>query len=171
MLTKATDLASLSCQERLPFFVNLYKMIMVHSIVALGEQVRSRSNDRSRMLTSCTYVIGDHQYTPHDILNGILRANRKTGSATEKHFKEGDARAALALKLCDLRVHFALFYATHSSPPLRVYSASKIDMQLNAAVRMFLSTDKACTVSTTNRPRSGSMLSSAGTGLTLARTV
>ena len=53
----------------------------------------------------------------------------------------GDERACLALDL-DPRIHFGLNCGAKSCPPIRVYSPTNLDSQLNRAAASFLCADE-----------------------------
>ena len=70
--------------------------------------------------------------------DGIIRGYPVNRITRTIHFKPGDYRKALRLVNPDKRIYFAISYLFQSSPDIRVYTASTIDEDLQAAGDIYL---------------------------------
>jgi hypothetical protein len=86
------------------------------------------------------YLVGEQRMSLDDIEHGILRGNRGHPFLPGPQFASRDARLAWVLPL-DARLHFALNCASRSCPPIRVYTAEKLDAQLAMAANSFVDSD------------------------------
>ncbi|KAG1682031.1 Glutaredoxin 1 [Nymphon striatum] len=101
------------------------------------------AKDRSFFFNYNFYIIGGNQYSLQDIENGVLRGNRKGVGMFSKPFNLNDQRLKVALITCEPRIHFALVCGAKSCPPIKTYSSSNIDSELEAATQSFLENDEA----------------------------
>lgn len=84
------------------------------------------------MWTNLAYNVGGLFFTLDEIEHGVLRCNKghpKDGGQPTFGVKS-DARLELVLTHFDPRIHFALNCGAQSCPPIRVYSADKLDKQV-----------------------------------------
>ena len=137
------NIDGLSRNERVAMFINIYNSLVVHGIVSRGAP--SNHFIRYKFFNNVSYVIAGHKYSLNDIENGILRANRRGMTDLSNPFSVHDPRLAVALDTPEPRVHFALNCASKGCPPIRFYSADKLDSQLNSATKAFL-TSGGCVV-------------------------
>jgi GH15 family glucan-1,4-alpha-glucosidase len=134
---KNMDLGELGDRkEKLAFWINLYNVIVIHGVVALG--VRDSVKEVRNFFRRVKYRIGDMHFSPDDIEHGILRGNRRPPNAFLKPFRGGDGRLGQTVKPMDPRIHFALVCASSSCPPIGVYTPEKIDDELDIAAMTFL---------------------------------
>ena len=130
------SLEGLSRDELVAMFVNVYNALIIHGIVIRGAPTNHFI--RYKFFNNVSYVIAGHNYSLNDIENGVLRANRKGMTDLSNPFSAKDPRLEVALKTPEPRVHFALNCASKGCPPIRFYSAAKLDAQLNLATKAFL---------------------------------
>ncbi len=81
--------------------------------------------------------VGSFVLSTEEIEHGVLRGNRPSPLAVAPPFGAEDPRRVLALPL-DTRIHFALNCGARSCPPVRRWSADRLDQELDAAVASFL---------------------------------
>lgn len=129
-------------EERLAFWINLYNTLIVDGVIALG--VKRSIAERwagIAFLRQAAYLVGGRRMSCDDIEHGILRGNRGHPFFAGRQFRASDPRRAWVVEPPDPRVHFALNCASRSCPPIRVYSAEKLNEQLDMATRNFLANE------------------------------
>ena len=82
--------------------------------------------------------VGGHGYSLDDIEHGLLRGNVPKYGKFSAPMKKSDPRLAYVPLAFDERIHFALYSACRSSPPLRVLHGEKADAELEAAARDYV---------------------------------
>ena len=122
---------------RKAFLLNVYNIAVKHAFVNVG--IPETPRQRSSFYGGVGYVIGGALYTLDDIEHGLLRANapHPSNKFASNHFKDRH-EAKYALSKLDPRIHFALNCGANSCPPIRAYSTSSIDAQLDLAASAFL---------------------------------
>jgi hypothetical protein len=134
---KKIDLRDLKTRnERLAFWINLYNVIVIHGVIALG--IRDSVKEVRNFFKRVQYQIGDLFFTPDDIEHGILRGNRRPPNSLFKLFQEKDPRFAFVIEPMDPRIHFTLVCASSSCPPIDVYTAENLDEELTLSGKTFL---------------------------------
>ncbi len=121
----------------LAFWINLYNTLVIHG--ALHFRIRRSITEIRGFFRRVAYLIGGHIYTLDIIEHGFLRENR--GHPIRifvPQLMPWDRRRRLVIRPMDTRVHFALNCGATSCPPIRHYTADKLDAELNLAVRAFL---------------------------------
>lgn len=129
----------LTTKARRAFWINLYNALVIDAVINLGIH-RSVIQGRLGILTffrRAAYQLGDQRVSLEDIEHGILRGNRGNPYLPGPHFATNDPRLAWVVPL-DPRLHFALNCGGRSCPPIRAYSAGKLDAQLDLAARGFI---------------------------------
>ncbi|XP_037096356.1 uncharacterized protein zgc:152951 [Syngnathus acus] len=137
-------LLSLSREETLAFFINIYNALVIHGYLRMGAP--KSSWQRYRFFNYVSYLIGGEIFTLQDIENGVLRGNRKGVAQFRRPFSKTDPRLQVALKDAEPLIHFALNCGAKSCPPIKTYTPQDIDKQLRTAVEAFLEDDDACDV-------------------------
>ncbi len=127
-----------SRQEKIAFWINLYNVLVIHGVIELG--IRDSVKEVRNFFKRVQYRIGDMLFSPDDIEHGILRGNSRPPNSLFRPFKGKDKRLTFIIKPIDPRIHFALVCASSSCPPIEVYTAEKIDKELNIAGETFLNT-------------------------------
>lgn len=82
--------------------------------------------------------IGPHDYSLDDIKHGLLRGNVAKPGRSRPPMQRGDPRLESMPIVFDERVHFALYSACRSSPPLRIYGYGWLDRQLEEATAAYV---------------------------------
>uniref|UniRef100_A0A912MJJ2 DUF547 domain-containing protein n=1 Tax=Haemonchus contortus TaxID=6289 RepID=A0A912MJJ2_HAECO len=125
---QSVRLKEASPDEKLALFINIYNMMTIHTTYLQGPP---RNIWDRRKLMNCTYyLIDDHKYAPHSILDGILRSNCKGLEMLWKPFGKKDARLSLILPYCEPLIHFALNNGTRSTHSLRAYTCKNVRSEL-----------------------------------------
>lgn len=122
--------------EKIAFWINLYNVIVIHAVIELG--IRGSVKEVRDFFRRVSYQIGDTTFTPYEIEHGVLRGNRRPPYALSPVFGHGDPRLAFTVEPLDPRIHFALVCASSSCPPIDVYTADKLEDELDISGRTFL---------------------------------
>ncbi|CAN9497885.1 unnamed protein product [Ophioblennius macclurei] len=143
------ELLSLSREEKLAFFINIYNALVIHGYLRLGAPTNMWQ--RYRFFNYVSYLIGGEVFTLQDIENGVLRGNRKGIAQLRRPFSKTDPRLQVALPDAEPLIHFALNCGAKGCPPIKTYSPQDIDGQLRTAAEAFLENDDACMVDSGKR--------------------
>nr|XP_046259490.1 uncharacterized protein zgc:152951 [Scatophagus argus] len=143
------ELLSLSREEKLAFFINIYNALVIHGYLRLGAPTNMWQ--RYRFFNYVSYLIGGEVFTLQDIENGVLRGNRKGISQLLKPFSKTDPRLQVALPDAEPLIHFALNCGAKGCPPIKTYTPQDIDSQLRTAAEAFLENDDGCVVDSGKR--------------------
>ena len=136
------DPASISGNERIAFWINLYNALTLDAVIALKIQNSVTEQWAGfKFFRQAAYMVGGKRMSCDDIEHGILRGNRGHPFLPGSQFHQTNPRRAWVIEPPDPRIHFALNCASRSCPPIRVYSADKLDEQLDMATRNFLADD------------------------------
>uniref|UniRef100_A0A3B5KTJ5 Uncharacterized protein n=1 Tax=Xiphophorus couchianus TaxID=32473 RepID=A0A3B5KTJ5_9TELE len=138
------ELLSLSREEKLAFFINIYNALVIHGYLRLGAPTNMWQ--RYKFFNYVSYLIGGEVFTLQDIENGVLRGNRKGIAQLRKPFSKTDPRLQMALPDAEPLIHFALNCGAKGCPPIKTYTPQDIDSQLLIAAEAFLENDDACMV-------------------------
>ncbi|XP_055071223.1 uncharacterized protein [Misgurnus anguillicaudatus] len=143
------ELQSLSHEEKLAFFINIYNALVIHGNLRLG--FPKTFWQRYRFFNYVSYLIGGEVFTLQDIENGVLRGNRKGVAQLLKPFSKNDPRLQVALSDVEPLVHFALNCGAKGCPPIKTYTPQNIDNQLHVAAEAFLENDDGCIIDDVRR--------------------
>ncbi|KAF7666775.1 hypothetical protein LDENG_00090810 [Lucifuga dentata] len=138
------ELLSLSREEKLSFFINIYNALVIHGYLRLGAPTNMWQ--RYRFFNYVSYLIGGEVFTLQDIENGVLRGNRKGMAQLRRPFSKSDPRLQVALPDTEPLIHFALNCGAKGCPPIKTYTPQDIDIQLRTAAEAFLENDDGCVV-------------------------
>ncbi|KAM6978272.1 uncharacterized protein LKV04_013673 isoform 2-T2 [Tautogolabrus adspersus] len=138
------ELLSLSREEKLAFFINIYNALVIHGYLRMGAPTNMWQ--RYRFFNYVSYLIGGEVFTLQDIENGVLRGNRKGVAQLLKPFSKTDPRLQVALPDAEPLIHFALNCGAKGCPPIKTYTPQDIDGQLRIAAEAFLENDDGCMV-------------------------
>jgi len=134
-------LETLLPEEKLPFFLNLYNALMMHSIADRGFP---KQPSRYKHAKKAVYNIGGLELSILEIEYCIIR--NKTSSPiglfsnNPPKWKPEDPKCNLAIDISDARVNFALNYGCASSVPMRIYTTENLDNMLNRNAKDYLET-------------------------------
>ncbi len=123
-------------KKDMAFWINLYNVMVIHGVIALD--IRNSVKEVPRFFRRIKYRIEGVMFSADDIEHGILRNNRRLPNSLFRPFGDSDSRNRFRIDPPDPRVHFALVCATRSCPPIDIYTAEKLDEQLDVAARTFL---------------------------------
>lgn len=143
------ELLTLTREEKLAFFINIYNALVIHGNLRLGAPTNMWQ--RYRFFNYVSYLIGGEVFTLQDIENGVLRGNRKGLAQLSKPFSKTDPRLQVALPDAEPLIHFALNCGAKGCPPIKTYTPQDIDSQLRTAAEAFLENDDACVVDSGKR--------------------
>ncbi|GMH13851.1 hypothetical protein Nepgr_015692 [Nepenthes gracilis] len=131
-------LQSLSHQEKLAFWINVYNSCMMngyleHGIPGTPEMVVA-------LMQKAAINVGGHLLNATTIEHFILRLPYHSKYTFSEGAKNDGmtARSIFGLELSEPLVTFALSCGSWSSPAVRVYSASRVETELEVAKREFL---------------------------------
>ncbi len=130
-------------EEKLAFWINLYNALIIDGVIS-GEVTNSIGPNSLALLgffRKTAYDIAGLRFNADDIEHGILRGNRGHPLLPGPQFPSRDPRISWKVDPLDVRIHFALNCAGRSCPPIQVYSAEKIDQQLDLAALNFVNAD------------------------------
>lgn len=85
------DLLTLSREEKLAFFINIYNSLVIHAVVHLG-YFPVGALERRKFFGDFQYLIGGYAYSLSAIQNGLLRANQRPPYTLTKPFGPRDNR-------------------------------------------------------------------------------
>jgi glutaredoxin len=143
---REVDLAPLSREERIAFFVNIYNALVVHATAQVGAPASLVK--RVQFFSKIKYCIGGSLYSCDDMEHGILRSNAVSPAslfnlvglsclASRTFSDKEDPRRKLVVEPLDPRIHFALVCGAKSCPPIRMYSAANLEEGLQGAAEAF----------------------------------
>ena len=122
--------------RKIAFWINIYNVMVIHGVVALG--IKDSVREVRRFFQRIRYEIGGMLFTPDDVEHGILRGNRRPPGSLFRPFSPWDERRRHMMRILEPRIHFALVCASSSCPPIEVYTEDDIDRQLDVAAMTFL---------------------------------
>ncbi|XP_010771440.1 uncharacterized protein isoform X2 [Notothenia coriiceps] len=143
------ELLSLSREEKLAFFINIYNALVIHGNLRLGAPTNMLQ--RYKFFNYVSYLIGGELFTLQDIENGVLRGNRRGMAQLLRPFSKTDPRLQVALPDAEPLIHFALNCGAKGCPPIKTYTPKDIDSQLRTAAEAFLENDDSCLVDSGKR--------------------
>jgi hypothetical protein len=123
------DSKRLSIPAQTALWLNAYNACVLRDAGELGGE-RFFERQRAR--------IAGHAWSLDDIEHGLLRGNVPKYGALRAPMRKSDPRLAYMPITFDERVHFAMFSACRSSPPLRVLHGGRLDVELEAAARDYV---------------------------------
>ena len=122
----------------LAFWINIYNALTIHGAIAAG--VKKSVLEAKGFFRHTAYRIGPWVFSLDAIEHGLLRENRgHPARLLLPQLAPWDGRRALVVRPMDIRIHFALNCGAASCPPIRHYTAQKIDAELDLAAGSFLS--------------------------------
>jgi len=136
---KAAKLSDLEEYERKCFFLNLYHLMVVHAYFILGAP--DNSAKWPSYFNMISYQCADDIFSLAELEHCIIRSPlSRPCKAFSKFVIPGTTYSELELHNPDFRINFALNCGSLSNPPsVFVYTENELDLQLDAAVQMYLS--------------------------------
>ncbi|RAL54607.1 hypothetical protein DM860_001735 [Cuscuta australis] len=143
------NLETLSGNELLAFFLNLYNAMAIHGVIRIGHP--GGMIDRRAFFAEFQYLVGGYPYSLSAIKDGILRGNKRAPFALTKPFSNGDKRLQMAFPKVNPLIHFGLCNATRSSPAAKFFTPQSVESELRSATREFFQRDDAMQVDLSKR--------------------
>ncbi|XP_022977902.1 uncharacterized protein LOC111478055 [Cucurbita maxima] len=134
----SVNLAGLSHQEKLAFWINTYNSCMMNAFI---EQGIPETHERVvTLMQKATIVVGGHLLNALTIEHFILRLPYHLKFTCPKAVKNDEmrARSLFGLECSEPLITFALCCGSWSSPAVRVYTGSKVEEELEVAKREYL---------------------------------
>ncbi|CAN6217970.1 unnamed protein product [Urochloa humidicola] len=136
----SVDLAGLTHQQKLAFWINTYNSCMMNAFLEHG--IPTTPQMLVAMMPKATINVGGRAHSAMSIEHFILRLPYSVKQVNpEGGTKGGDdvaARGAFGLEWPEPLVTFALSCGSWSSPAVRVYTAARVEEELEAAKREYL---------------------------------
>ena len=117
--------------ERTAFFINLYNVLAIHGVLALG--IESSVMEIPAFFGRVRYVVGEAELSLDAIENGVLRRNAGHPATKRPVLPKGSPALAYRPSVVDPRIHAALVCASTSCPPVGFYDPERLDAQLDLA--------------------------------------
>ncbi|XP_028798061.1 uncharacterized protein LOC114753547 isoform X1 [Neltuma alba] len=130
---QTADLRSLTYQQKLAFWINMYNACIMHGFIQYG--VPSTPEKLLALMNKATLNVGGNTLNAQTIEHLILR-KRSASNIKEVHRKgeweenESIVRELYGLESMDRNVLFALCCGTRSSPAVRIYTADGVVTEL-----------------------------------------
>ncbi|KAK4286431.1 hypothetical protein QN277_002988 [Acacia crassicarpa] len=130
---QTADLRSLTYQQKLAFWINMYNACIMHGFIQYG--VPSTTEKLLALMNEATLNVGGNRLNAQTIEHLILR-KRSASNIKEVHRKgeweekESTVRELYGLESMDRNVLFALCCGTRSSPAVRIYTADGVITEL-----------------------------------------
>jgi hypothetical protein len=118
------------------FWLNVFNAIVVRDAAELAQTRGPREVER--FFESPRAKIGGLAYSLDDIEHGLLRGNVPKFGGLRAPLRQDDPRRAFTPLAYDERMHFGLYCACRSSPPLRAFDGGQLDEQLEQATEGYL---------------------------------
>ncbi|XP_019448789.1 PREDICTED: uncharacterized protein LOC109351686 isoform X2 [Lupinus angustifolius] len=123
---QTVDLKSLTYQQKLAFWINLYNACIMHGFIQYG--VPSTPEKLLTLLNKATLNVGGHMINAQEIEHFILR--KRVTYMKEFDEKESVVRELYGLESINPNVTFALCCGTRSSPAVRIYTSDGVIAEL-----------------------------------------
>ncbi|CAH9148783.1 unnamed protein product [Cuscuta epithymum] len=135
---ESVQLKSLTHQEKLAFWINIYNSCMMNAFLENG--MPDSPEMVVELMQKATINVGGHLLNAITIEHFILRLPYHSKFTFDKSLKNGEmiARSVFGLEFSEPLVTFALSCGSWSSPAVRVYTAPGIETELEVAKREYL---------------------------------
>ncbi|XP_027347622.1 uncharacterized protein LOC113859004 [Abrus precatorius] len=126
---QTVDLKSLTNQQKLAFWINVYNACIMHGFIQYG--VPSTPEKLLALMNKATLNVGGNIINAQSIEHFILR-KRDTSNMKEGEWEEKETvvRELYGLEFMDPNITFALCCGTRSSPAVRIYTADSVTTEL-----------------------------------------
>uniref|UniRef100_J3MY89 Ternary complex factor MIP1 leucine-zipper domain-containing protein n=2 Tax=Oryza brachyantha TaxID=4533 RepID=J3MY89_ORYBR len=135
----STDLVGLSHQQKLAFWINIYNSCMMNAFLEQG--IPTTPHMLVAMMPKATINVGGRTHSAMSIEHFILRLPYSVKHVNPGGGSKGDdmtMRGVFGLEWPEPLVTFALSCGSWSSPAVRVYTAGRVEEELEAAKRDYL---------------------------------
>ena len=118
------------------FWLNVFNAAVLRDIAALAQAETVKEVEA--FFEEPRVRVGGFGYSLDDIEHGLLRGNVPKFGAKRPPMERDDPRLAYTPLAYDERMHFGLYSAGRSSPPLRVFDAGRLDRDLEDATEAYV---------------------------------
>ncbi|XP_062199705.1 uncharacterized protein LOC133902130 [Phragmites australis] len=134
----SVGLAGLSHQQKLAFWINIYNSCMMNAFLEQG--IPTTPQMLVAMMPKAAINVGGRTHSAMAVEHFILRLPYSVKQVNPEGTKDDDvsARGAFGLEWPEPLVTFALSCGSWSSPAVRVYTAARVEEELEAAKRDYL---------------------------------
>jgi hypothetical protein len=132
----AMDFKRLRIAAQTAFWLNVFNAVVVRDIAELAQAESVR--DVESFFEAPRVRVAGFGYSLDDIEHGLLRGNVPKFGAKRPPMERDDPRLAHTPLAYDERMHFGLYSAGRSSPPLRVFDGGHVDRDLEDATAGYL---------------------------------
>ncbi|KAF0913272.1 hypothetical protein E2562_021924 [Oryza meyeriana var. granulata] len=135
----SVDLVGLSHQQKLAFWINIYNSCMMNAFLEQG--IPTTPHMLVAMMPKATINVGGRTHSAMSIEHFILRLPYSVKHVNPGGVSKGDdmtMRGVFGLEWPEPLVTFALSCGSWSSPAVRVYTAGRVEEELEAAKRDYL---------------------------------
>lgn len=148
---KEADAYSLTEDERVAFFLNVYHTMIMHAYIVLGPP--DSSLKLINYFNNIAYQCSDDVFSLSELEHNIIRANMSYPSQFLSRFILPKSQFAFSLSRPDFRINFALRSGSKSEPTLGVplYRAQTLNAQLDRVTREMI--DKTVSIKSKNGGR------------------
>ncbi|KAJ6241228.1 electron carrier/ protein disulfide oxidoreductase [Anaeramoeba flamelloides] len=129
-----TRLKFLREEQALPFFLNIYNILLLHAAIVNG--IPPDKTSLRNFFRESKYSIDGLKYSLQDIKNGILRANKD--KRNNNYFKQDDPRSKYCVKKLIPKIHFSLISLNSSRSVIQTYYKDKVNQQMKNSTRLQL---------------------------------
>ncbi|KAJ0644557.1 hypothetical protein HanRHA438_Chr16g0756441 [Helianthus annuus] len=132
------NLTSLTHQEKLAFWINIYNSCMMNALLEHG--IPETPERVVELMQEAKINVGGHLLNAFSIEHFTLRLPCHAKYTSLKGFKNDEltARSIFGLELSEPLVKFALSCGSWSSPAVRVYTTSEVENELEVAKNEYL---------------------------------
>ncbi|KAK1407541.1 hypothetical protein QVD17_39159 [Tagetes erecta] len=132
------NLTSLTHQEKLAFWINIYNSCMMNAFLEHG--IPETPKEVVELMQEAKINVGGHLLSAFSIEHFILRLPYHTKYTFPKGFKNDEltTRTIFGFELSEPLVTFALSCGSWSSPAVRVYTPCEVNNELEVAKREYL---------------------------------
>lgn len=133
------DTSSLKSEDvKLAFSLNLYRMMFSYALIKVGVP---EAVDRAQFMSKVKFELSGYSFSLQEWVDGVLRGNTRKNHVAKTPFNYIDRRRKFTLRKLDHRIHFAIISDSTScssySLPFRVFTADKVQKQLDIATTVF----------------------------------
>ncbi|KAF5444995.1 hypothetical protein F2P56_034080 [Juglans regia] len=134
----SVNLESLTHQEKLAFWINMYNSCMMNAFLEHG--IPESPEGVAALMQKATINVGGHLLNAVTIEHSILRLPFHSKYTSLEGTKNAGKtwRSIVGLEFSEPLVTFALSCGSWSSPAVRVYTASQVENELEVAKREYL---------------------------------
>ncbi|KAJ0587521.1 putative ternary complex factor MIP1, leucine-zipper [Helianthus annuus] len=145
----SVELTSLTHQEKLAFWINIYNSCMMNAFLEHG--IPENPEMVVQLMQKAKINVGGYYLNSITIEHFILRLPYHSKYTFAKGVKNDEitARSVFGLELSEPLVTFALSCGSWSSPAVRIYTGSQVETELEAAKKDYL--QAAIAISTTKK--------------------